>query len=364
MHVHPASGEVLKIAQVAPLYESVPPARYGGTERVVSYLTEQLVDQGHDVTLFASGDSTTRARLFAGCPRSLRADPHGRPPIALHLEMIETVCERQDDFDVIHFHTDHLHFPAVRRMETPVITTLHGRLDLPELPAIFRAFPEVPLVSISDSQRAPLRWANWARTIHHGIPSDLYRFEPQSDPYLAFIGRISPEKGFEDAIEIAVRAGMPLRVAAKIDPADREYFETHIRHLMDHPLVDFRGEITDREKQDLLGKATAVLFPVNWPEPFGLVMIEAMACGTPVIAYPRGSVPEIIEAGVNGWIVENVDEAVDAVRRVSSIPRVRSREAFEKRFTAARMVRDYLALYESLIESTPSSENVEVRQCR
>ena len=280
------------------------------------------------------------------------------------MAMIEQVVRREAEFDAIHFHIDHLHFEAASRLRTPTVTTLHGRLDLPELPAVFRKFPEIPLVSVSDAQRVPLPWPNWLATVYHGLPRDLYSFVESPQPYLAFVGRISPEKGLDSAIQIARRANLPLRIGAKIDPADREYFETHIRHLLGHPLIDFKNEIGDREKQDLLGNATAALFPIDWPEPFGLVMIEAMACGTPVIAFPRGSVAEIIEPGVSGAIVNNVAEAVDAVRSVAAIPRSRCRECFEKRFTAARMVRDYVSIYKALAVSRVTGDRVEVRQCR
>jgi glycosyltransferase involved in cell wall biosynthesis len=354
----------VRIAQIAPLYESVPPARYGGTERVVSYLTEELVRQGHDVTLFASGDSKTGARLISACPRSLRGDRDCRDPIARHIVMIEQVLKREAEFDVIHFHIDHLHFPTATRMRTPTMTTLHGRLDLCELPEVFCNFPEIPLVSISNAQRKPLEWANWLGTVNHGLPRDLYSLETSPGSYLAFVGRISPEKGIDSAIQIALRSNMQLRIGAKVDPVDQDYFDTRIKPLLNHPLIDFRNEIGDQEKQELIGRATAVLFPIDWPEPFGLVMIEAMACGTPVIAFPRGSVEEIIEPGVNGLIVNNVDEGVEAVRHAPLISRRACRQSFEKRFTASRMVRDYVSLYQELIDRKEAEVPEEVRQCR
>ncbi len=354
----------MRIAQVAPLFESVPPAQYGGTERVVSYLTEELVRQGHEVTLFASGDSKTRARLIPACPRSLRGDPNCHDPVARHIVMIEQALRREAEFDVIHFHIDHLHFPVATRMSTPTVTTLHGRLDLCELPEVFRSFPKIPLVSISNAQRKPLAWANWLGTVYHGLPDDLYSLETWPESYLAFVGRISPEKGIDSAIQIALRANLPLRIGAKVDPADREYFDTRVKPLLNHPLIDFRNEIGDEEKQELIGRATAVLFPIDWPEPFGLVMIEAMACGTPVIAFPRGSVEEIIEPGVTGLIVNNVEEGVEAVREVATISRRGCRQMFEERFTAARMVRDYVSLYQTLAAGQELEAPEEVRQCQ
>lgn len=354
----------MRIAQVAPLFESVPPAKYGGTERIVSYLTEELVREGHDVTLFASGDSCTRARLIAPCKRSLRLDPECTDPIANHMVMIEQVAQRQLDFDVIHFHISYLHFSIVRRMATPSLTTLHGRLDLPELPLLFRTFCDTPLVSISQVQRTPLPPLNWLATVHHGLPADLYRYRDTPEPYLAFVGRVSPEKGLDSAIEIAKKAGMPLRIAAKVDRVDREYFESVIKPLLPHPLIDLSDEIDDQGKQELIGNASAVLFPINWPEPFGLVMIEAMACGTPVIAFPRGSVPEVIEPGVNGVIVEDIDQAVEAVHNIGTLRRSRCRESFERRFTADRMARNYLAIYRSLQTRRPLLTENEVRQCK
>jgi glycosyltransferase involved in cell wall biosynthesis len=340
----------MRIAQVAPLYESVPPKYYGGTERIVSYLTEELVRQGHDVTLFASGDSETNAHLVAVCPRSLRLDPDCIDQLAHHLLMLERVAQRAGDFDIVHFHVDYLHFPISRRSGFANVTTLHGRLDIPDLVPLYKEYREVPLISISDSQRAPLPWVNWHATVYHGLPADLYRFRPEQGSYLACLGRISPEKRMDRAIEIARQAGIPLRIAAKVDDADKDYFDSVIEPLLHGPLVEFVGEIGERRKDEFLGNAQALLFPIDWPEPFGLVMIEAMACGTPVIAYSNGSVPEVMEQGRTGFIVHDIDDAVDAVRRVPQLSRARCREIFEERFTAARMARDYLDAYERLIE--------------
>jgi glycosyltransferase involved in cell wall biosynthesis len=339
----------MRIAQVAPLYESVPPQGYGGTERVVSYLTEELVRQGHEVTLFASGDSTTQARLVAPCAKALRHDKNCLDPLASCVLMLEMVCREARNVDLVHFHIDYLHFPLSRRYRWANVTTLHGRLDLPELRPLYRVYRDMPLISISDAQRRPLSWANWQGTVHHGLPRDLYTFREQPAQYLAFLGRISPEKRVDRAIEIARRVGMKLKIAAKIDRADREYFETKIKHLFDDPLVEFIGEIGGRDKDEFLGNAHALLFPIDWPEPFGLVMIEALACGTPVIAWRCGSVPEVIEDNVNGFIVDSMDEAVRAVERVSSLSRRRCREVFEQRFSIERMTRDYMALYERLL---------------
>jgi glycosyltransferase involved in cell wall biosynthesis len=341
----------MRIAQVAPLYERVPPQNYGGTERVVSYLTEELVRQGHEVTLFASGDSITKARLVAPCARSLRLDKNSVDPIANHILMLEMVFREAKTFDFIHFHIDYLHFPLARRYKLPHVTTLHGRLDLPELPALYREYRDMPVVSISNAQRAPLAWANWQATVHHGLPLDLHSCCEQPGDYLAFLGRISPEKRVDRAIEIARRTGLKLKVAAKIDRADRAYFEKEIKHLFDDPLVQYVGEIGDRAKDEFLGKAQALLFPIDWSEPFGLVMIEALACGTPVIAWRCGSVPEVIEDGVTGFIVDSIDEAVHAVSRASSLSRRRCREVFEQRFSVARMTQDYVAIYERLVRA-------------
>ena len=339
----------MRIAQIAPLYESVPPKTYGGTERVVSYLTEELAKEGHQVTLFASGDSVTSAKLIAGCPHSLRLDPECKDPIAHHVRMLDLVFEHALEFDVMHFHIDYLHYPLSSRQELPHVTTLHGRLDLPELAPLYKRFCDVPLISISDAQRAPLPWANWQQTIYHGLPDSLCRFHPNPGSYLAFLGRVSPEKRLDRAIEIAKRSGNKLKIAAKIDPIDEAYFSETIKPLLDDPCCEFIGEIGETEKDVFLGNASALLFPIDWPEPFGLVLIEAMACGTPVIAYPRGSVPEIVEDGVNGSMVESIEEAVCAVKDIARISRLRCRQAFEKRFTAERMAQEYLKVYQALI---------------
>ncbi|MGE5814729.1 MAG: glycosyltransferase family 4 protein [Acidobacteriota bacterium] len=341
----------MRIAQVSPLFESVPPQSYGGTERVVSYLTEELVRQGHEVTLFASGDSVTSAELVPITSLSLRLSSSCADHLAYHVVMLEAVARRADEFDLIHYHIDYLHYPLSRRLETVHLTTLHGRLDLPDLVPLYEEFPEMPVVSISSAQREPLPWINWISTVHHGIPHNLYSFQPAPGEYLAFVGRISPEKRVDRAIEIARRSGIPLKIAAKIDQVDVAYFEREIRTLLDDPLVEYLGEVDDREKDVLVGGASALLFPIDWPEPFGLVMIEAMACGTPVIAYNHGSVPEIIEEGISGYAVSNLDEAVAAVGKVSSLNRRQVRAAFEARFTADRMARDYVDVYERLLET-------------
>jgi glycosyltransferase involved in cell wall biosynthesis len=338
----------MRIAQVAPLHESVPPRLYGGTERVVSYLTEELVNLGHDVTLFASGDSVTRAHLIASCPGSLRLDSRVHDPMAAHLVMVERVAQAAEQFDVIHFHCDYVHFPTSRRLATPTVTTLHGRLDLPDLAPVFREFSELPLISISDAQRRPLPWVNWLATVHHGLPGDAGIFEPDPGDYLAFLGRISPEKRVDRAIAIAERAGLPLKIAAKVDRNDREYYDSVIRPLLSSPRIEFLGEIAGREKDEFLAGARALLFPIDWPEPFGLVMIEAMACGTPVIAFRRGSVPEVIDSGVSGWVVDDVDAAVEAVIRLDALSRQACRSTFERRFTVRRMAQDYVAAYTRL----------------
>jgi glycosyltransferase involved in cell wall biosynthesis len=339
----------MRIAQVAPLYESVPPKYYGGTERVVSYLTEELVRQGHEVTLFASGDSETKARLVAACPRSLRLDKRCRDHMAHHYVMLENVFQRAAEFDIIHFHLDYLHFPLSRREAFTHVTTLHGRLDLPDLVPLYQEFRDMPVISISNGQREPLPWANWQATVYHGLPADSYQYRPEAGRYLAFLGRISLEKRVDRAIEIATRVGMPLKIAAKVDRVDKDYFESVIAPLLRNPLVEFVGEIGDGEKDEFLGNAYALLFPIDWPEPFGLVMIEAMACGTPVIAYRGGAVPEIMEQGHTGFIVHGLENAVEAVRHVPHLSRKRCREVFEQRFTATRMARDYVQQFERLI---------------
>lgn len=348
----------MRIAQVAPLYESVPPKCYGGTERVVSYLTEELVRLGHDVTLFASADSVTSATLHAVVPGALRLDSRCVDSIAHHVHMLEKVRQQADGFDVIHFHIDYLHFPIARMLHTPHLTTLHGRLDLPDLHPLFREFAEMPTVSISDAQRAPMPFLNWRATVHHGLPQTLYRFHPVHSDYLVFIGRISREKRVDRAIDIAKRAGRKLYIAAKVDRPDQEYFEAHVKQLLDHPLIEFVGEVGEHEKDGLLGGAYALLFPVDWPEPFGLVMIEALACGTPVVAYPCGSVPEVIRHGETGFIVRSIDQAVAVLPRVTELDRARCRADFEERFSATRMARDYIAAYHAAIRAATLPRSV------
>ena len=329
---------------------SVPPQGYGGTERVVSYLTEELVRQGHQVTLFASGDSVTQARLVAACPRALRLDPACVDQLAHHMVLLEQVFRQARAFDLIHFHIDYWHFPLSVRQHVPTVTTLHGRLDLPDLLPLYQMFPAMPVVSISDAQRAPLSWVHWLGTVYHGLPEDLYTFRETPGTYLAFLGRIAPEKGVEQAIAIAQHVGMPLKIAAKVDRADRDYFREVVQPLCQKsPLVEYVGEVGGDTKDAFLGEAYALLFPIDWPEPFGLVMIEAMACGTPVIAYPRGAVPEVLEDGVTGWIVEGMEEAVQAVGRVPALSRTRCRQVFEARFSASRMAQDYLRIYTQLL---------------
>ena len=344
----------MRIAQIAPLHEGCPPRYYGGTERIVSYLTEALARLGHDVTLFASGDSRTAARLVPICPRALRLDPAVVDPLAHHMVMFNRVAAQSAQFDVLHFHTDYLHFAVFAGMAVPAVTTLHGRLDMPDLPVVYAEFPEMPLVSISDSQRRPLPWANWCATVPHGLPLSLYAPGHGAGGYLAFIGRISPEKRLDRAIEIARRARLPLRIAAKVDRVDRAYFDEIIRPLLKEPSVEFLGEISEEDKGQFLGAAAALLFPIDWPEPFGLVMIEAMANGTPVIAFRRGAVPEVVDEGVTGFIVDSIDDAVAAVPRVLRLDRSAVRERFAERFGVERMARDYLAIYEGLIDGAGS----------
>ncbi|HSL20202.1 MAG TPA: glycosyltransferase family 4 protein [Vicinamibacterales bacterium] len=352
----------MRLAQVAPLAESVPPRLYGGTERVVWTLTEELVRQGHDVTLFASGDSLTSARLVPVVRQALRLSGC-QDALAPHVLQLEEVLKRADQFDVVHFHISQIHFPVVRRFPTAHVTTLHGRLDIPELVPLFQEFSDIPCVSISDAQRLPLPHANWVATVHHGLPPGRLAFEPRHGSYLAFLGRVSPEKRVDRAIAIARAAGMPLRIAAKVDPADAKYFEQEIRLLLDDPLVEFIGEIGEAEKSEFLGGARALLFPIDWPEPFGLVMIEAMACGTPVIAFRGGSVDEVLEEGVSGFVVESVEEAVDAVARIDALDRRVCRDSFERRFTAARMAADYVDLYQRLRAAAPSMVEVADPSC-
>ena len=340
----------MKIAQVAPLFESVPPQCYGGTERVVSYLTEELVRQGHQVTLFASGDSVTQAHLIAACPRALRLDEQCVDQLAQCMVLLEHVFRQAPTFDLLHFHIDYLHFPLSVRQRVPHVTTLHGRLDIPDLVPVYQTFPSMPVVSISDAQRIPLPGLQWQGTVYHGLPEDLYTFQDTPGSYLAFLGRISPEKGIEQAIAIARQAGMPLKIVAKIDQVDRAYFQSVVQPLLDDPLVEYLGEMGERDKNAFLGRAYALLFPIDWPEPFGLVMIEALACGTPVIAYGRGSVPEVVEDGVTGWIVAGRDDAIQAIAQVSTLSRRRCRQTFEERFSATQMTQDYLRIYQQLLE--------------
>ncbi|HUQ75670.1 MAG TPA: glycosyltransferase family 4 protein [Burkholderiales bacterium] len=343
----------MKIAQIAPLAESVPPKLYGGTERVVAYLTEELVRLGHDVTLFASGDSDTSARLVACSPRALRLDPTVKDPLAPTALMIERVRQRANEFDILHFHTDPVHFPVFRPMARKTVTTMHSRLDAPELVELYREFSDMPLVSISNSQRKPLPFANWIGTVYHGLAREVCPFNPafkhpSRGGYYAFLGRVSPEKGLERAIEIARRAGARLRIAAKIDPADEEYFNARITPLLAAPDIEFIGELNEAQKPAFLGNALALLFPIAWPEPFGLAMIEAMSCGTPIIAFRHGSVPEVVEDGRTGFIVDSIEEAVAALGKAARLDRAFVRQRFEERFSAARMAQDYLAAYRAL----------------
>jgi glycosyltransferase involved in cell wall biosynthesis len=347
----------MRIAQIAPLAEAVPPKLYGGTERVVSWLSDELIRQGHEVTLFASGDSTTSAELVPCAPHGLRLAGI-RDHVASHLVMLDHVRRRADQFDVLHFHVDLLQHAFFQDMAHKCVTTMHGRLDIPDYMPVYRAFPEMPLVSISDSQRAPMPSnANWLATIPHGLPATVCPFSEKGGDYLAFLGRIAPEKRPDRAIKIARRAGVPIKIAAKVDKVDQEYFEEIVVPLLDHPLVEFIGEIGESQKSRFLGDALALLFPIDWPEPFGLVMIEAMSAGTPVIAWRKGSVPEIIEDGVNGTIVETMDEAVAAVEQIRELSRARVRRHFEEHFTAKHMADDYVAAYQALL--TPRTPIIE-----
>jgi glycosyltransferase involved in cell wall biosynthesis len=339
----------MRIAQVAPLYESVPPRKYGGIERVVHNLTEAFVAEGHEVTLFGSGDSQTSADLVPVVRESLRLAKRPRDPRIWEILQLMELERQADKFDIIHFHTDFVHFPIARRIDTPHLTTMHGRLDIPDLGVFFGEFCDAPLISISDAQRRALPHAHWVATVYNGTRSDCYTLREQAGDYLAFLGRFSPEKGPEDAIEIAKRVGLPLKMAAKIDPVDREYYAEKIEPLLDHPLVDFIGEVDERGKDELLGNARALLFPIQWPEPFGLVMTEAMACGTPVIAYRAGSVEEVMREGVSGYIVESLDEAVEAVAAIDRIDRRQCRRHFEEHFSTQQMARGYLAAYHKLL---------------
>ncbi len=346
----------MKIAQIAPLAESCPPRLYGGTERVVSYLTEELVARGHEVVLFAAGDSVTKAKLIPGTPVALRLAGSGLDHCAYMMIQLAQVARAAEQFDVLHFHWDYLHFPLFHSGNwPPVLTTFHGRLDLPHFPELTAAFRMLPLVSISDAQRRPIPEANWCGTVHHGLPLDLCRPGDGKGGYLAFLGRVSPEKRVDRAIEIARRVGLPLRIAAKVDPFDQAYFDREIKHLFDEPFVTFMGEANDQGKAEFLRNAAALLFPIDWPEPFGLVLIEAMAAGTPVIAFDHGSVREVVEDGRTGYVVKNLEEAVEATRAALTLDRGRIRATFEERFSAGRMADDYLSIYARLIADRQSS---------
>jgi glycosyltransferase involved in cell wall biosynthesis len=344
----------MRIAQIAPLFESVPPRLYGGTERVVSYLTEELVSLGHDVTLFASGDSETRARLVSASPLALWHDPHVHDTLPHHVRLLDLVFREAETqrFDVLHFHTDYVHLPLLRHYRVPAVTTLHGELQAYDVAPLLHAYPDASLVSISDDQRRPVPDVNWRATVHHGLPRTLFSLHEQPGDYLAFLGRMSPQKRVDRAIDIACRLAMPLKIAAKIYPEEHEYFETTIKPLLQRtaPLVEFVGEIGGHDKEEFIGNAAALLFPIEWAEPFGLVMIEALACGTPVVAWRRGSVPEVLTDGVTGYIVEDLDDAVRAIARIDDIDRRRCRQEFECRFDAGRMARDYVQVYQDLQE--------------
>jgi glycosyltransferase involved in cell wall biosynthesis len=349
----PERPRPLRVAQVAPLYESVPPKLYGGTERVVSYLTEELVRRGNDVTLFASGDSHTAAKLHAGYPTALRLAGWAQMAangLGLHMPMLSQVFERADEFDIIHCHLDYWTFAFSKLVKTPTITTLHGRLDIEELVPIFEAFKTRPVISISDAQRRPLPWANWISTVYHGLPRDLLKYNPKGGKYLAFLGRIAPEKRPDIAIKVARKAGIPLKIAAKIDEVDKVYYKEQIEPLiMEGPGVEYIGEINETQKSEFLGNALALLFTIDWPEPFGLVMIESMACGTPVIARPCGSVPEVMRDGVSGFVRSDFDDLVDAVKKIDTISRAGCREEFEKRFAVEVMAEKYERIYREMI---------------
>jgi glycosyltransferase involved in cell wall biosynthesis len=341
----------MRIAQISPLYESVPPRLYGGTERVVSYLTEELVKAGHEVVLFAAGDSDTTAELVSVCGSSLRLEPRCADPVAFHMLMIEEVLKQQDRFDMIHSHIDYFGFLLERRIKSPVVHTLHGRCDLWEQSFLFPEFRECGLVSISDAQRRPAPTANWLDTVYHGLPRDLYTATERPEEYLVYVGRISPEKKVESAIDIAVRSGLPLKIAAKVDKFDAAYFESRIKPLLEHPLIEFLGEVGDREKNVLVGSALAFLHPIDWPEPFGLSMIEAMACGTPVIARARGAIPEVVDDGITGFVFEDDEDAVRFIKdRLPAFSRKKCRGRFEERFLAQRMAGDYVKVYESILD--------------
>lgn len=341
----------MKIAQISPLIESVPPRLYGGTERIVSYLTEELVRMGHDVTLFASGDSATSAELVSCATMALRLDPRVKEQVPFYMVMLDRVRQLADDFDILHFHTEFFHYPMFHHMAERTVTTLHGRQDISELKTLYAAFPELPLISISNAQRRPVSSSNFAGTVYHGLPNDLLEptFNPNGD-YVAFLGRISPEKRVDRAIRIATAAGIPLKIAAKVDKADRDYFEAEIKPMLDLPGVEFVGEINERQKTSFLGNARALLFPIDWPEPFGLVMIESMACGTPILAFRNGSVPEVIDEGLSGYIVDKEEEAVSVLQQTVQLDRRRVRRRFEERFSASRMAADYVSIYEKILD--------------
>jgi glycosyltransferase involved in cell wall biosynthesis len=356
----------MKIAQIAPLAESVPPKLYGGTERIVSYLTEELVAQGHDVTLFASGDSVTDARLVPCSDVALRLNPTIRDQLPYQVLMLEEIRRRAHEFDVLHFHIELLHFPLIRDFADRTVTTLHNRLDLPDLHPFYQAFADIPLVSISNDQRRPMPLVNWSGTVYHGLPADLLPFtaKPKGN-YLAFLGRISPEKRPDRAIEIAAKVGMPLKIAAKIDNADKAYWQTVIEPMVkSHPNVEFIGEINEQQKAAFLGDACALLFPIDWPEPFGLAMIEAMACGMPVVAFRCGSVPEVIDNGISGILVDSVSEAAENIKLALRLDRHKVRAVFEKRFTAERMARDYLEIYRNLPGSRTRGPRIRRPNCQ
>lgn len=347
----------MKIAQIAPLAESVPPRLYGGTERIVSYLTEELVALGHDVTLFASGDSSTAASLVPCVPIALRLNTNVRDPIPYYMLMLDRVRRQASDFDILHFHIDQFHFPLFRPLASRTVTTLHGRQDLPDLNPLYAGFGDMPLISISNAQRCPVPNANFATTVYHGLPAALHRpIARPSGGYVAFLGRISPEKRPDRAILIARALGLPLKIAAKVDRADEVYFKTQIEPMLEGDGVEFIGEINEQQKAEFLGNALALLFPVDWPEPFGLSMIEAMACGTPVLAFRCGSVPEIIEDGLTGIIVQTMEEAIAALPHVIALDRTKVRQRFEQRFSATRMAMDYVSVYRSLLRTSKLAE--------
>ena len=343
---------MLRIAQIAPLIESVPPKFYGGTERVVAYLTNALVKLGHEVTLFASGDSVTKARLVSVTPTALRLSDCV-DQMAGNILQLQEVMDRSHEFDLLHFHTDYLHFPVTRLSKNKTLTTLHGRLDISELKPLYKKFTDIPVISISNSQRRPLPMANWVGTVYHGLPEDLYQPGNGEGDYVVFLGRFSPEKRADRAIEIARRAGLKIKVAAKVDKADEKYFEKEIRHLLNQPHVEYLQEIGETEKGPLLANAKALLFPIDWPEPFGMVLIEAMACGTPVIAYNHGSVPEIIEHGKTGFIVDSIEKATEALQHIHLISRSACRETFERKYSDIVMAKNYVHLYEKSVRKTP-----------